>query len=95
MKRLDMGNDLLHDFYKVKEFDPQKIEGSVGMGRITEKDKFLAAKQILLGLAILYVLTLTAYLFRPHDGNKLIDICTTTFPPIATLILVAYFREKQ
>jgi len=95
MKRLDMGNDLLHDFYKAKEFDSQKMEGSVGMGRITEKDKFLAAKQILLGVAILYVLTLAAYLFRPHDGNKLIDICTTTFPPIVTLILVAYFRDKQ
>ena len=63
--------------------------------KITDKDKFLAAKQILLGLAILYVLTLVAYLCRPHEGEKLLDICTTTFPPLATLILVAYFRDRH
>lgn len=86
---------LLDDLYKVKSFDTHEIESSVNIGRITEKDKFLAAKQILLGLAVLYVLTVTAYLFRPTEGSKLLDICTTTFPPLATLILVAYFRDKQ
>ena len=90
-----MANDIMDDFYRVKEFDSQKVASHINIGRITEKDKFLAAKQILFGLAILYILTILAYLFRPLQGAKLIDICTTTFPPLATLILVAYFREKQ
>jgi len=89
-----MGEKLLEDIYKVKSLDSNKFESSI-KGRITEKDKFLAAKQILLGLAVLYVLTVVAYLFRPADGNKLLDICTTIFPPLATLILVSYFRDKQ
>jgi hypothetical protein len=89
-----MADNLLQDFYKVKQFDTQKLEGSINIGRITEKEKFIAAKQILLGIAILYLFTLLAYLFRPTEGSKLLDICTTTFPPLATLILVAYFRDK-
>ena len=94
MNGLRTDGKLLDDFYKVKSFDAQEIESPINIGRITEKDKFLAAKQILLGLAILYVLTVMAYLFRPVEGNKLLDICTTSFPPLATLILVAYFRDK-
>lgn len=93
--RLDMGEKLLDDFYKVKSFSSQQIETSLNVGKITEKDKFLAAKQILLGLAVLYVLTVIAYMLRPVEGNKLLDICITSFPPLATLILVAYFRDKQ
>ena len=95
MKRLEMGEKLLEDLYKVKSFDSHNVEAQLNIGKITEKDKFLAAKQILLGLAVLYILTVVAYLYRPSDGNKLLDICTTSFPPLATLILVAYFREKQ
>jgi len=94
MNRLGMGDHLLDEIYKVKQFDSHELEASVNIGRITERDKFLAAKQILLGLAILYVCTLLAYLLRPAEGSKLLDICTTTFPPLATLILVAYFRDK-
>lgn len=95
MKRLEMGEKLLEDLYKVKSFDSHNVEAQLNIGKITEKDKFLAAKQILLGLAVLYILTVVAYLYRPSDGNKLLDICTTSFPPLATLILVAYFREKH
>jgi hypothetical protein len=89
--RLDMGENLLDDLYKVKSFESHHIQSGI----ITAKDKFLAAKQILLGLGVLYILTIVAYLLRPLDGSKLLDICTTIFPPLATLILVAYFREKQ
>ena len=89
------GYEILDDLYKVKSFDTNQLENSINVGVITEKEKFLAAKQILLGLAILYVLTLLAYLYRPNEGNKLIDICMTTFPPLATMILVAYFRDKS
>ena len=94
MNRLDAGEKILDDFYKVKTFETQNIESSLEMGQISDKEKFIAAKQILLGLAILYILTVVAYLCRPADGNKLLDICTTSFPPLATLILVAYFRDK-
>ena len=62
--------------------------------KITEKEKFKAAKQILLGLAILYSLTLLAFMIKPEEGTKLLDITHVTFPPLATLILAAYFREK-
>ena len=94
MNRLRMGQEILEDIYKVKNFESTKLEQSFNLGKITEKDKFQAAKQILLGLAILYVMTLVAYMIKPSEGNKLLDICTTTFPPLATIILVAYFRDK-
>lgn len=87
-------DSFMDELYTEKEFQTQRIEAPMSIGRITEKDKFIAAKQILLGLAILYVITILAYLIRPDEGRKLVDICTTTFPPIATLILVAYFRDK-
>jgi hypothetical protein len=85
---------IMDDFYRKAEFDSIEVESSLTVGRISEKDKFLAAKQILLGIALLYVLTVLAFLYRPVEGVKLLDIATTTFPPLATLILVAYFRER-
>ena len=84
----------MDDIYSSKQLDAQNIEMPLKMGSITEKDKFLAAKQILFGLGVLYVITLIVFLIIPDQGSKLIDICTTTFPPLATLILVAYFRDK-
>lgn len=90
-----MDDNTLQDIYNVKQIDTEKLEASITIGHITEKEKFLAAKQILLGLAVLYALSLMAYLFRPYEGSKLIDICTTTFPPLATMILMAYFRDKS
>lgn len=87
-------DELLTDLYNAEKFDTNNVEHSIKVGSITERDKFLAAKQILLGIAMLYVFTLIAYLLKPNEGNKLLDICTTTFPPLATLILVAYFRDK-
>ena len=77
MNRLKMGDKLLDDFYKVRQFETHEIEATVNIGRITEKDKFVAAKQILFGLAVLYVLTVVAYLFKPTEGSKLLDICYT------------------
>lgn len=95
MNRLGMGENILEDIYKVKQFDIQNIEQTINIGNITEKDKFRAAKQILLGLALLYLFTILAYLFRPEGGDKLIDICTSIFPPLATLIIVSYFKDKS
>jgi hypothetical protein len=94
MKRIKMSEELLKDIYHVRQFDANEIEHTINFGKISDKDKFVAAKQILLGLAILYVLTLIAFLLRPDDSQKLIDITMTIFPPLATLILVFYFKEK-
>ncbi len=94
MQPLEMGHKILEDLYRVKSFDSKNIESEVIIGQITEREKFKAAKQILLGLAILYVLTIMAFMWRPNEGNKLLDITTVTFPPLATLILAAYFRDK-
>lgn len=95
MKHLKMGREILEEIYKVKNFEIKNLEQTLTLGKITERDKFHAAKQILFGLAFLYVCTLIAYLYRPIEGNKLLDICTTTFPPLATIILVAYFRDNK
>lgn len=87
--------DLMDDIYNAKEFETDQIENVLTIGKITEKDKFLAAKQVLLGLAILYVINILAFLIRPSDGLKLLDVATTTFPPLATLILASYFRDRH
>ncbi|MDP4145620.1 MAG: hypothetical protein Q8936_14230 [Bacillota bacterium] len=84
----------MDDLYKVKQFEAHKVEGTISTGKISEKEKFIAAKQILLGLAILYILTVIAFILKPNEGGKLLDITTVTFPPLATLILAAYFRDK-
>jgi hypothetical protein len=80
----------MDDFYNKSQITLQELQS----GNISEKEKLLAAKQILLGLALLYVLTLVVYLIRPVEGERLLEICTTTFPPLATLILVAYFKDR-
>jgi hypothetical protein len=88
------GNIILDEIYKSQQIEIQS-QDTIHIGKISEKEKFMAAKQILLGIAVLYVLTIIVYIYRPVEGSKLIDICTTTFPPLATLILVAYFRDKN
>ena len=85
----------MDDIYGSKTFETNQFDNHASLGRITEKDKFLAAKQILLGIAILYVITLAAYIFNPDHEDKLIGICTTIFPPLATIILISYFKDKH
>lgn len=80
------------DLYHADELSP--ITDSKMLGNITEKDKFHAAKQILLGLAILYVVTLAAYLYKPSECQKLLDVIITSFPPLATLIMATYFHKN-
>jgi hypothetical protein len=95
MQKLEMGSKLLQDLYRIKSLDADNLNYDVKIDKISEREKFYAAKQILLGLAILYFLTLMAFMVRPNEGNKLLDITTVTFPPLATLILAAYFRDKS
>lgn len=95
MKKLEMGQKILEDLYDVNSIDSKNLESSVKIDQLTEREKFLAAKQILFGLALLYIITIVAFIIRPNEGNKLLDITTITFPPLATLILAAYFRDKS
>lgn len=83
----------MDDIYSAGEITTQSVLDAEDWGKISEKEKFHAAKQILLGLAILYALSILAYLIRPQNGIELLDICKTALPPLATLILVFYFRE--
>lgn len=85
----------MNDIYKARKFEIIPEENSVPIGNITEKEKFLIAKHILSGLALLYIVTLISYLIHPSNGIILVDICKTTFPPLATMILVYYFRDTQ
>lgn len=85
-----MEEKILNEIYDVKTFDYNELN----VGKITEKEKLIAAKQILLGIGIIYVLTMLAYIICPERGYRLVDICNTTLPPIVTLILVSYFRDK-
>ena len=94
MQPLSMGRKVLDDLYNKNSLDSSNLNLAVKIDKITEREKFIAAKQILFGLAILYVLTIIAFLFKPNEGNKLLDIATVTYPPLATLILACYFRDK-
>lgn len=81
-------------------FEADKIEltdksETSNVGEVTEQDKLLAAKQILFGLAFLFFITIIAYLFRPEQGAVLLDICKTSLPPLATLIIAFYFNNKK
>lgn len=81
--------DFKHDIFKVTQDDFKKL------GIITEYDRLRAGKQILLGLAILYVMTLIAYIWTPQRGTDLIEITKMVFPPLATLIIAFYFRDSK
>lgn len=82
------------DIYTTDFLSSQSIQDKSD-DTISEKDKFHAAKQILLGLAILYVITMLASFWKPDSATELLDICKTIYPPLATLILACYFRDKN
>lgn len=94
MQLLNMGNKILDDLYKAQSLDSSSLNFDVKIDKISEREKFKAAKQILFGLAFLYIITIIAFMYDPKDGTKLLDITTVTFPPLATLILASYFRDK-
>lgn len=80
--------------FKSEEINLYKKEEQK-FGYITEFDRLVAAKQILMGLAVLYVITLITYIFAPDKGNDLIEIIKMVFPPLATLIITFYFRDNK
>jgi len=82
------------NLYVAKEFEvTEYVEQKRGI--ITEHDKLIAGKQILLGLAILFIITECLYIFSPAHGKPLLEICKTVLPPLATLIIAFYFKDKS
>jgi hypothetical protein len=64
-------------------------------GSISEYDRLLAAKQILLGLAILFFTTQVIFLILPDKANPLLEINKIVLPSLATLIIAFYFRDTR
>lgn len=85
--------DYKDSIYQSKEVNVAQTEEK-NFGCITEQDKLLAAKQILLGLAFVYIFTVFAFLTHPQTGDVLLEICKTVLPPLATLIIAFYFKDK-
>lgn len=82
-----------NDFYQAKEVIINNNEEE-SFGCITGQDKLLAAKQILFGIGFIYIFTVLAFLACPENGNILLEICKTVLPPLATLIIAFYFKDK-
>lgn len=61
---------------------------------LTPTQVLTAAKQFLLGIAFLFIFTIWVAIHYPEQSASLLDICKTIFPPLATLIIAFYFKEK-
>ncbi len=88
-----MEDEKISTFYQSKEMEINPVEEK-NVGCITEQDKLLAGKQILCGLGFIYIFTVFAFLLHPESGNTLLEICKTVLPPLATLIIAFYFKDK-
>lgn len=64
-------------------------------GKLTEKHRFNSGMRVLIGLGFIYVFTILCAAWSERYGNALIEICKTTLPPLATLIIAFYFKDKQ
>ncbi len=64
-------------------------------GSISEYDRLIAAKQILLGLAILFFTTQVIFLILPDKAAPLLEINKIVLPSLATLIIAFYFRDTR
>jgi hypothetical protein len=64
-------------------------------GALSEKDRLSAAKQILGVLSVIFVLTEILYFLHPEQGAPFLDIAKIIIPPLATLIVAFYFKEKS
>jgi hypothetical protein len=62
---------------------------------VPESDKLVLAGRLLFGLAVLMLLGGLAYYFNEKTGEKIFSTCTTTIPPIVTLILGYYFSKQK
>lgn len=81
--------------FETNEYQINDPQENSKIGKITEYDRLLAGKQILFGIGFIYVITVAAFLIHPEQGSALIEICKTVLPPLATLIIAFYFKDKN
>jgi hypothetical protein len=75
-------NETFLDEKRSGEFEP-----------ISGQDKLKIAKQILFGMAIVFMFTLiTCYFLPAEQSSALIEFSKTSFPPIVILIISFYFK---
>lgn len=75
--------------------DIGKLENSLSVNVVTEREKFELGKFVLIGLSVLYTLNVVAFLVHPEQGEKLLDIATNMFTSLVTIILMSYFQQKK
>ena len=75
--------------------DISKLENSLSCSVVSEREKLELGKFVLIGLSVLYTLNIIAFLVRPEQGEKLLDIATNMFTSLATIILMSYFQQKK
>jgi hypothetical protein len=75
--------------------DLSKLESSLSVNSVSEREKFELGKFVLIGLAILYTLNVIAFIVHPEKGEKLLDVATNMITSLATIILMSYFQKKN
>lgn len=68
---------------------------------VSEKNKFDFAQRILLGIAILYLLSIAGYIACDIWGScadmasSIFDKSTIVLPPLASFVIAYYFKQKM
>jgi len=58
-----------------------------------DKERLSLAKSVLLGLTIIFVLSMVLFVCSPEQGRAIFEIASHGIPPIVTLILGYYFSK--
>lgn len=77
---------------ETSDFGETSSETLVESETVSEKEKLRFARQILLGVAILFAGSMVAQFFSAKI--EIFEACKTILPPIATLVIGAYFGRK-
>lgn len=89
-----MTTDLDKEFdLKINDKSFKIAEIKEGFNGVSPTEILITAKQILLGIAIVFFSCLAMYAIIPVQGAVLLEICKTVLPPLATLIIAFYFKS--
>lgn len=61
---------------------------------IDESKRFSLAKYVLIGLGIVFLISMSFAFWQPESGLPIFEACKTIIPPIITLILGYYFSQR-
>ncbi|MFM2344920.1 MAG: hypothetical protein RLZZ210_1532 [Pseudomonadota bacterium] len=89
-------NILLEDEKFISNIDIKtEEENRIGVNSISEYDRLIFAKQILLGLALICIVILIAYGINPENKamQAIFDFIKVGALPIVTLIIGFYFKN--